>query len=333
MIRSVLSHDFVDNDMEYYYLWVPSKLEEFSISVEQKEQILSHQYHVKVREAKLKETNETFIFYYVEAKELKRWKSRFAIWNTIYHPNHVGMHHTFKDGNNNIFVQDHKTVALLDLLKCYSKKTEFNHLFLPQRLKSSHADFLKRYNEYFVKTVAFSIFSFLSYLHKQGIVYGNITFENIVVTPSKTFALTSSLSSYFYHFIFLFLFLFFSDTRSSTSTLLPMAAPEVLLGEYHLNSDCWNVGILLYMMLVGSFPFSTDSEESLKNDINNKKLNFPNNSVVLLSKNSRDLITRLLHKDPTKRFHFFFKLVFFVIIFFNYFFFFFLLFFCYHIYF
>ena len=188
------SHDFIDSGSQYYYLWTPSKLEEFTISVEQKDVVFSNQ-HVKAREAILTATSEEFVFYYVDSKDVKTWKSRFNLWKTFYHPFHVGIHYSFKDGNNIIFVQDKKPIALLELLKCFSKKTEFEHMFLAPKQKGLIGNVLKKYNESLIKKIAHSIFSYLTYLHTQGVVYGNLTLENVVVSKDKTFCLTSSLSS------------------------------------------------------------------------------------------------------------------------------------------
>ena len=66
------------------------------------------------------------------------------------------------------------------------------------------------------------------------------------------------------------------------------------------------MGIILYILLVGAYPFSTDSEEALKTDLHTKKINWPNTSVSVISKYARDFVSKLLEKDPKKRFFFFF---------------------------
>lgn len=38
-------------------------------------------------------------------------------------------------------------------------------------------------------------------------------------------------------------------------------APEVNKGKYGIKCDVWSLGIMLYVMLTGSFPFKGDTEE------------------------------------------------------------------------
>jgi calcium-dependent protein kinase len=38
-------------------------------------------------------------------------------------------------------------------------------------------------------------------------------------------------------------------------------APEVNKGKYGMKCDVWSLGIMLFVMLTGSFPFKGDTEE------------------------------------------------------------------------
>ena len=72
-------------------------------------------------------------------------------------------------------------------------------------------------------------------------------------------------------------------------------APEVLEGDGHSFSvDFWALGVLIYEMLIGKNPFENQSREDYKSDW---ALHFPE----YVSKKARDLISRLLCRDPACR--------------------------------
>ena len=65
---------------------------------------------------------------------------------------------------------------------------------------------------------------------------------------------------------------------------------------YNSKADLWSVGVVYYQMLFGKTPFFGFTIPSLIKDINSKvgKLDFP----LPISKESKDLINRLLQPDP-----------------------------------
>jgi serine/threonine protein kinase len=75
-------------------------------------------------------------------------------------------------------------------------------------------------------------------------------------------------------------------------------APEILLGKPYTKSvDFWSLGIILYQMLTGVFPFQGKSiEEIIQNQ--SKKIFFPS----YLSQNAISLLKGLLSYDPNERF-------------------------------
>ena len=56
---------------------------------------------------------------------------------------------------------------------------------------------------------------------------------------------------------------------------------------------------MLYAMVIGKMPFTGESEDEIINQVVKRKLKFKNEKPI--SKEIRDLITKILTKDPEKR--------------------------------
>ncbi|CAN6454110.1 unnamed protein product [Victoria cruziana] len=77
-------------------------------------------------------------------------------------------------------------------------------------------------------------------------------------------------------------------------------APEIITGTGHSSAiDWWALGILLYEMLYGRTPFRGKNRQKTFANILHKDLTFP--SSIPVSLEARQLIYRLLHRDPINR--------------------------------
>lgn len=81
-------------------------------------------------------------------------------------------------------------------------------------------------------------------------------------------------------------------------------APEVASGQSHGNAvDWWALGIFIYEMVYGCTPFAGVTNEATLRNIVKKPLQFPTVSPLSSRETqARDLISRLLDKDPESRF-------------------------------
>ena len=44
-------------------------------------------------------------------------------------------------------------------------------------------------------------------------------------------------------------------------------SPEMLKGHYDHRTDIWNIGVIMYMMLKGHYPFRGKNQEEIMNSI------------------------------------------------------------------
>lgn len=78
-------------------------------------------------------------------------------------------------------------------------------------------------------------------------------------------------------------------------------APEILKGKYGMKCDMWSLGVLLYVMLSGDFPFKGETSTEIYESINSKKYSLEGKEWKRVSSAAKDLLGKLLVWDPSKR--------------------------------
>ncbi|SPQ18317.1 7bd7514d-69f3-4cc1-ab38-dad2b3a67aa3 [Thermothielavioides terrestris] len=131
----------------------------------------------------------------------------------------------------------------------------------------------------------------LSHLHDNlGVVYRDLKPENCLLDAQGHLLLTDfGLSK---------VAVDDADACNSMLGTVEYMAPEVILGKkYGKAVDWWSLGALGVDLMTGHPPFRGPNNAKIQDNIVRQKLSLP----FFLSPDAKDLLTRLLRKDPTKR--------------------------------
>ena len=130
----------------------------------------------------------------------------------------------------------------------------------------------------------------LEEIHKNNIVHRDIKPENLLLKENKVLTIIDfGLSNTYKH-----------NQLLTTPCGSPCyAAPEMILNQKYkgINVDIWSSGIVLYAMICGYLPFEDQVTERVYQKIRCGRFELPDH----LSKECRDIITRLLTVNPNKR--------------------------------
>eukprot|EP01084_Bolivina_argentea_P054877 100633_1 len=157
-----------------------------------------------------------------------------------------------------------------------------------------HIKLKTRFNEDITRVWCAEVALALGHLHALGVALRTIKPEDIVLDVDGHVQLTDfGLSKYLK-----------PNTKAHTFCGTPeYLAPEVVTTNGHdKNVDWWTLGLLLYELTVGIPPFYDENVSEMYRKIREAPLIFPVLSgAVHLSNEIKDLICKLLQRDPKKR--------------------------------
>uniref|UniRef100_A0A0A8Y2M4 Protein kinase domain-containing protein n=1 Tax=Arundo donax TaxID=35708 RepID=A0A0A8Y2M4_ARUDO len=135
----------------------------------------------------------------------------------------------------------------------------------------------------------------VAHCHSKGIVHRDLKPENILLV-SKSSSSPIKLADFG-------LATYIQPGRSLSGMVgSPFyIAPEVLSGGYNEAADVWSAGVILYILLSGIPPFWGKTKSKIFGCIRSTELRFPSDPWDRVSDSAKELVTRMLRRDPRQR--------------------------------
>ena len=232
--------------------------------------------------------------------------------NTIFQ-NTVAMKVIKKDPNNEIDEQEIKNeIDILkklshpNIVKIYEFYISNSHYYIITEFckEGELFSYIKnKYSERQLAVLFYQVFSGLWYLHDNKILHRDIKLENIMI--SKKEKDNESGEELFWVKIIDFGTAKIFEKNKKEKDVVGSSyyiAPEVLKQNYNEKCDTWSVGVILYMMLVGRAPFDGKDDEEIISKINSGEYNSKEPRLLKHSPEVRDLVSKLLQKDLSRRY-------------------------------
>jgi serine/threonine protein kinase len=202
----------------------------------------------------------------IKLKQVEHIKAEKAILSQICHPFIVNLFAAFQDEKNLYMLQEYIIGGEL-----------FSQLRKVGRFSNDTARFY-----------ASEIVLALEYLHERNIVYRDLKPENLLIDKEGHLKITD------------FGFAKYVEDRTWTLCGTPeYLAPEIIQSKGHGKAvDWWALGVLIFEMLAGFPPFYDENPFGIYQKILAGRIEFP----AHFHKDAKDLVTKLLTADRTKRF-------------------------------
>lgn len=198
----------------------------------------------------------------------KKMSNEISILKMLRHPNVVKLLETFDTDKHHLIVMELCPGG--DLLNYVRKR--------------------RKLNEKYAKFVFKQIMEGLAYLHDNGVVHRDIKLDNILLDGHGNIKIADfGVSRKVIDNEILF-------EQCGTPAYI---APEIVreLGYKGYPVDIWSAGVCLYAMLYGNVPFKANQMGDLNKMILDATIEFKDT----VSEEARDLMVRMLQKNPNKR--------------------------------
>lgn len=148
------------------------------------------------------------------------------------------------------------------------------------------------------KILFFKICQSIQFLHNRGIIHRDIKLENILLQPTATYGnLEPKLIDFGLSAV-----VTTDEWLLENCGSLAFCSPEIVNNQPHsLSTDVWSLGIVLYTILTKRMPFVTNTWDQTVFNIVCKPLNFNQPCWKGVTNLAKDLVYRMLIKDPLGR--------------------------------
>jgi len=188
---------------------------------------------------------------------------------------------------------DHPHVArLVDVYECESQLNlvmecmEGGELF--ERLTQR-----KRFSEKDASNAVWQMLLAVNYIHSKKIVHRDLKLENFLYEKAD--------NDHLKLIDFGFSHIWEPNTKMALSCgTLAYVAPEVLKKSYTAKCDLWSLGVILFILLAGYMPFS-GAERAQRKAIEDGNYSWRPERWKTVSEEAKDLVKKLLQKDPEAR--------------------------------
>jgi Ca2+-binding EF-hand superfamily protein len=148
-----------------------------------------------------------------------------------------------------------------------------------------------------VAIIMYKLCKAVFYVHSYGIAHRDIKPENVLLTSEDEDADIRLLDFGLSKIV--------GPNQKCTEPYgtLTYCAPEIILDKPYLKTvDSWSLGVMTYLMLSGSLPFSGKDEHEIAKNVVYSKVNFEKKPIWKeISNEAKDFITKLLDKDLKTR--------------------------------
>ena len=148
-----------------------------------------------------------------------------------------------------------------------------------------------------VVVIMYKLCKAVYYVHSYGIAHRDIKPENVLLTSESEDADIRLLDFGLSKIV--------GPNQKCTEPYgtLTYCAPEIILDKPYLKTvDSWSLGVMTYLMLSGSLPFSGKDEHEIAKNVVYSKVDFEKKPIWKeITKEAKDFITKLLEKDLKKR--------------------------------
>jgi calcium-dependent protein kinase len=219
----------------------------------------------------------------------------------------------YQDDDKN-FLKEIELLAKLDhpnILKIYEYYIDDSNYYVISELIQGGELYeqivkMKTYSEKMAAVIMEQLLSAVCYLHSNNIVHRDLKPENVMLemkvddpkNKNKTYTKESEM------FIKLIDFGAANYLKGELNLKIGTPyyiAPEVLKKKYNNKCDIWSCGVILYILLCAYPPFDGDTDDEIIKSVEKAKYTFDGEEWETVSKEAKDLITKMLKYDPDKR--------------------------------